>query len=489
MNFLSKKSSVKEAVIISNITNFLWYFWSFYLFFLVNTVYNEHIAGIFYIRNSYAALFSIISTWGISILISKIISYAISIKLINLFDTYKKLLYLIFIPSLIFVPFIVFLSFFQIITYIDILMLCIFQYFLFHGFFLALISVFDGLQKFRFSLFFTIIKLLIDTTIITLVLILKNIYVLLFYTSLFDIILILVITFFSINLIKHSFKQKSNYPRLMNKKNQEISNLTFLNQIKQDGLPLALITILGIISENFSRLFIGLFISEVILNRYIFASSVILVLARITNGFSMGLVPRLTELNLVNNEKKSQHLIINSCFLNEILVCIGVILIYIFYESFATIIFGYNFSRLSSEYINLLSLSLCFLAFSGSFSGFFISIGKTKYNLYSSILSSTSNIVIILFLASYIGIYAIILGFIISRSIIFYIIIATFLIKNKNKTFTLRILFITLYGIIFFIYINLLNTFFKEKFPLITSFLILVFFYYLSKNYISSNSE
>ena len=343
------------------------------------------------------------------------------------------------------------------------------------------------MQRFRFSVFFTFCKLLIDTIIITLALKFKNIYDLLFYITLFDFFLVLILLISFNYQTRNILKMNSSNSQSLEIKN--ISNDDFYYQLKKEGLPIALFTILGIVSENLSRLFIGLFISESILSGYIFAMSIILTLARITNGFSVGLTPRLTELNLNKNGEKSNRLIINSCFINEILLCIGAVTIFIFYEPFVSILFGFNFSNDSSKYINLLSISLIFFGFSGAFSGYFVSIGKSKYILYSSILSSIFNIIIILSLGPYIGIYAVILGFIVGRALIFYIVIISFLISKNDKSFIINILLITLFGAIFLIYIILfsnliqgLNLLIFEKLTLLfSSILILSSFYYIFK--------
>lgn len=487
IKFLYKKSSTKEAVIISNTNNFLWYFWKFYLFLIVNTIYNEQLSGIFYIRNSYASLIAIVATWGISLFSSKVISYSYSSNVTKILDIYKKLLYLLFIPIMIILPFVFLLSIMELIIYLDVLMLRIFLYLLIHGIFLALSSFYEGLQRFRFSVFFTFCKLLIDTIIITLALKFKNVYDMLFYIILFDFLLVLILLLSFNYQTKNILKMNSSNPQSL--EIFSISNDDFFYQLKKDGLPIALLTILGIVSENVSRLFIGLFISESILSGYIFAISIILVLSRTTNGFSAGLVPRLTELNLNKDGKKTNRLMLSSCFINEMLLCIGAVTIYIFYEPFVSILFGLNFSKVTSQYINLLSISLIFFGFSGAFSGYFVSIGKSKYILYSSILSLISNILIILSLGPHIGIYAVILGFIVSRALIFYIIMILFLIWKNDKSFIINILLITFCVVIFFIFLILfsnliqgLNQLILEKLILfLSSILILSSFYYTFK--------
>lgn len=454
MNILSKKSSVNEAIIISNLSNYLWYFWNFYLFFLINLIYTNQLTGFFFIRNSYANLFALITNWGISLFSSRVISYNLSSNNLNLLETYKKLLYTLFIPVIIAIPFIIFLALMEIIYFIDTLMLGIFFYFLIHGIFLALFGCLEGLRKFRFSFFFATLKFLIDTILISLLFVFKKIYdlflVMIFIDSFLLILLLFFIYFKVISTHKRTLIEKDNKIPDFNKSPQ----VSFSKQMKNEALPIAILTIVSVVSDNFSRLFIGLYVSETILPMYIFSISIILLIARTGNGFLSGLVPRLTELKVKRLYNKSHNLIIKYCYLIEIIMILSLLIIYFFYEPFSHIIFGSNFSKTSTEIIKLVSISLVFLPLWGIFSAYFVSIGKPKFNLLTAITSSITNIITIILLGPYFGLYAAIIGFLLGR-VLYFIIPIVILLKVDNKKFASKILKIFLYSLLSFIIINI----------------------------------
>jgi len=452
MNILSKKSSVNEAIIISNLGNYLWYFWNFYLFFLINLIYIDQLTGFFFIRNSYANIFALVTNWGISLFSSRIISYSLSSNNLDLLDRYKKLLYTLFIPVIISIPFIIFLALMEIIPFIDILMLELFFYFLIHGIFLALFGCLEGLRRFRFSFFFTILKFLIDTILISFLLVFKKIYDLFLVMIFIDSFLLILL------LIFIYFKVISTHKRNLTEKDTKIPDfyrspqVSFSKQLKNEGLPIAILTVVSVVSDNFSRLFIGLYVSETILPMYIFSISIILLIARTGNGFLSGLVPRLTELKVKRLYNKSHKLIIKSSYIIEVIMILSLLIIYFFYEPLSLTIFGSNFSKTSTEIIKLISISLVFLPLWGIFSAYFVSIGKPKFNLLTTIISSITNILIIILLGPILGLYAAIIGFLLGRGLYFLIPIVI-LLKVENKKFASKILKILLYSLLSFIII------------------------------------
>ena len=439
-----------EGIIISNLGNYLWYFWNFYLFFIINLLYIDQSPG-FFIRNSYANLFALITNWGISLFSSKVISYTLSSNL-DLLDIYKKLIYTLFIPVIISIPSIIFLALMEIISFIDTLMLEIFFYFVIHGIFLALFGCFEGLRKFRFSFFSSAIKFLIDTISISLLLVFNKIYDIFLIMSFIDsfLLLFLFFSFFKvISIHKRNLFEKDNKIQVFNK----IPQISYSKQLKNEALPIAILTIVTVVSDNFSRLFIGLYVSETILPIYIFSISIILLIARTGNGFLSGLLPRLTELKVKRLYKKSRDLVISSCSRIEIIMILSLLIIYFFYKPFSLLIFGSNFSNTSTEFIKLLSISLIYLPLWGIFSDYFISIRKPKFNLLISVTSSITNIIIIFLFGPFIGLYAAIIGFLIGRSL--YFIIPIFILQNlENKKFAFKIFKIVLYSFLAFIIIN-----------------------------------
>ncbi|KKK53801.1 hypothetical protein LCGC14_3091130, partial [marine sediment metagenome] len=305
--------------------------------------------------------------------------------------------------------------------FIDPLMLEIFFYFLIHGIFLALFGCLEGLRKFRFTFFFTTLKFLIDTIIISLLLVFKKIYdlflVMIFINSFLLILLLFFIYFKVISIHKRNLIERNNVIPYFNMSPQ----VSFFKQIKNEAFPIAIFTIVSVVSDNFSRLFIGLYVSETILPLYILTISIILLIARTGNGFLSGLVPKLTELKVKRLDNKSHNLIIKSCYLIAIIMILSLFIIYFFYEPFSQIIFGSNFSKTSTEIIKLVSISLVFLPLWGIFSAYFISIRKPKFNLFTSITSAITNIIIIVLVGPHFGLYAAIIGFILSRCLYFII--------------------------------------------------------------------
>ena len=455
LRFFSEKSSTKESIIISNFINFLWYFWKFYLFFLLNIVFDEYTSGFFYIRNSYASIFALVSSWGISSFSSRVISHTFFSKTRKMGYVYKKLLYLIFFPLIIFIPFIIAISILNLISYVDQLMLSIFFYLLTQGIFLTFSAFYEGVKNFRIPLIFTIMKILIDTFLISLVLVGKNIYDLLLICAFLDLILILSMMFLFRKKIEIIHK---NYFILKDKENIS-GEVKFSQHLKDVALPIALLTILGIVSEQLSRLYVGLFISVSILTSYIFAESIILSIGRISNGVSSGLLPRLTEIDSKGNENKIKNLITKVWIYNQLILCIGILFLFVFYYPLANIIFDVNFSKISTEIVKLLSISLIFISVSGSFLAFFISIGKPKYTLFSQITSIILNIIILFSAGSYIGLLAVIIGFIVSRSLIFCLTITIYLISKRKKRFLKNLFLIILYGVLFYIFLVIFSIF------------------------------
>lgn len=458
MNIISKKSSVTEGIIISNLGNYLWYFWNFYLFFLINFIHIDQSPG-FFIRISYANIFALITNWGISLFGSRIISYTSSSNL-DMLDIYKKLIFTLLIPIIIFIPFTILLALTEIISFIDTFMLEVYFYVLIHGIFLALFGFFEGLRKFRFSFLFSILKFLIDTILISFLLIFEKIYNLFLVMTFIDLFLLLFLFFICFKVIsthKRDLIEKDNKIPVFNNSPQ----ISFLKQLKNEALPIAILTIVTVVSDNFSRLFIGLYISETILPTYIFSMSIILLIARTGNGFLSGLVPRLTELRVKELYNKSQNLIIKSCYRIEILMILGLLFVYFLYKPFSHIIFGSIFSTTSTELIKLVSISLIFLPLWGIFSAYFISMGKPKFNLLISLTSSITNILIIILLGPFFGLYAAIIGFLLSRGL-YFIIPIVILQKLDNKHVIYKILKIFLYSLLLFVIINIVAFIFSN---------------------------